>query len=115
MKTFETSAIVEAHGQVRVAGVPFAPGIEVEVTIREKVATDANASAANSEEARVHMKDLLARVRARNTEPIGALRREELYDRKVFVDTNVLLYAASNAVADQGRRDAAWNCSTERI
>jgi hypothetical protein len=35
-------------------------------------------------ELRVHMKDLFARVRARNTEPIGPLRREELYDRKVL-------------------------------
>ena len=36
MKTYETSATVEAQGQVRVAGVPFAPGTEVEVTISPK-------------------------------------------------------------------------------
>jgi hypothetical protein len=36
MKIYETSATVEDHGQVRVAGVPFAPGTEVEVTIRPK-------------------------------------------------------------------------------
>lgn len=33
MKTYETSATVEDQGQVHVAGVPFAPGTEVEVTI----------------------------------------------------------------------------------
>jgi len=30
------------------------------------------------------MRELFARVRARNTEPVGPLRREELYDRKVL-------------------------------
>ena len=84
MEIYETSATVEDHGQVRVAGVPFAPGTEVEVTIREKVAADANRLPANGEETRVRMKDLFARVRARNTEPVGPLRREELYDRKVL-------------------------------
>ena len=33
MTTYETSAMVEAEGEVRVVGVPFAPGTEVEVTI----------------------------------------------------------------------------------
>ena len=36
MKTFETSATVQDRGEVRVAGVPFAPGTEVEVTISAK-------------------------------------------------------------------------------
>lgn len=36
MKAFETSATVEEQGQVRVAGVPFAPGTEVEVSISPK-------------------------------------------------------------------------------
>jgi hypothetical protein len=36
MNAYETSAIVEDQGQVRVAGVPFAPGTEVEVTINPK-------------------------------------------------------------------------------
>ena len=34
MTTYETSATVEEQGQVRVAGVPFAPGTAVEVTIK---------------------------------------------------------------------------------
>jgi len=33
VETYETSATVEDRGQVRVAGVPFAPGTEVAVTI----------------------------------------------------------------------------------
>jgi len=36
MQSYETSATVEAQGQVRVAGVPFAQGTEVEVTISPK-------------------------------------------------------------------------------
>lgn len=82
--TFETTATVEDHGRVRVADVPFAPGTEVQVTIREKVAADADRAPANLGEAPARMRDLFARVRARNTEPVGPLRREELYDRKVL-------------------------------
>ena len=36
MNTYATSATVEARGEVRVAGVPFEPGTEVEVTITPK-------------------------------------------------------------------------------
>jgi hypothetical protein len=36
MQSYETSTRVEEQGQVRVAGVPFAPGTEVEVTINPK-------------------------------------------------------------------------------
>ena len=79
MKTHATTAIVETQGQVRVNGVPFAPGTEVEVVIRAKATAEANV-----EETRARMRDLFARVRARNTEPVGPLRREELYDRKVL-------------------------------
>jgi hypothetical protein len=83
MNTFETLATVEAQGQICV-GVPFAPGTEVEVTIREKVAPDATGATVKSDEARPRLRDVFARVRARNTEPVGPLRREELYDRKVL-------------------------------
>jgi hypothetical protein len=81
MNTYEASVTVVEQGRVLVAGVPFAPGTEVKVTIREKVADDASRSPANVGEARVRMRELFARVRARNTKPIGPLRREELYDR----------------------------------
>ena len=37
MNIFETTATVEDQGQVRLAGVPFAPGTEVEVTISPKL------------------------------------------------------------------------------
>src|SRR5438270_28447 len=33
MNTFETSATVEDQGQIHLAGVPFAPGTEVEATL----------------------------------------------------------------------------------
>jgi len=36
MSTYATSSTVEAQGRVMVAGVPFAPGTEVEVTISPK-------------------------------------------------------------------------------
>ncbi len=36
MSTYETSATVGEQGRVFVAGVPFAPGTEVEVTITSK-------------------------------------------------------------------------------
>ena len=41
MNIYERSATVEAQGEVRVAGVPFAPGTEVEVTISPKVRSGA--------------------------------------------------------------------------
>ena len=84
MNTYETTAIVEDHGQVRVAGVPFESGTEVEVTIREKAAADAGCPPVDADEPPIRMKDLFARVRARNAESVGPLRREELYDRKVL-------------------------------
>ena len=36
MKTYETSATVEDQGRILVAGVPFAPGTEVEISISPK-------------------------------------------------------------------------------
>jgi hypothetical protein len=84
MNSYETTATVEDNGRVHLAGVPFAPGTEVAVTICEKVGSDTKSAAADEEQRGVRMKDLFARVRARNTESIGPLRREELYDREVF-------------------------------
>jgi hypothetical protein len=84
MKTYETSATVEDQGQVHVAGVPFAPGTEVEVVIREKVAAESVHPPMNADEARARMRDLFARLQASNPEPVGPLRREELYDRNVL-------------------------------
>jgi hypothetical protein len=36
MKAFETFTTVQPQGDIRVVGVPFAPGTEVEVTISPK-------------------------------------------------------------------------------
>jgi hypothetical protein len=41
MKSYEISTTVEPQGDVRVVGVPFAPGTEVEVTISPKRASTA--------------------------------------------------------------------------
>jgi hypothetical protein len=74
MPTFETSATVEGDGQVRVSGVPFPPGTTVEVTINPQPSLTAAPAAA--------WQGLCAALdKSRNIAPIGALRREELYDR----------------------------------
>jgi hypothetical protein len=80
METYETSATVEDQGQVRVSGVPFAPGTEVKVAIKP---------AQNGGHAAVALSDRAGRLfaslnKARNTDSVGPLRREELYDRKVL-------------------------------
>ena len=82
MTTYETSARVEAEGEVRVAGVPFAPGTEVEVTISPKVRPN---------EASIHVDDeALNDARARMRELFRTIKgfrmgrkipREELYER----------------------------------
>ena len=86
MNAYETSARVEEHGQLRLVGVPFEPGTEVEITIRARLSSDANAETIDSEAA---APDRAARLfaalnKARNTESIGPLCREELYDRQVL-------------------------------
>jgi hypothetical protein len=73
MNPFETTTTVEAAGQVHVSGVPFEPGTQVEVMIKPasnggQLAPDDRASAL-----------FAALDKARNTEPVGPLRREELY------------------------------------
>jgi hypothetical protein len=75
MQSYETSATVEDQGQIRVAGVPFAPGTRVEVTIkRTENGTESHAAA-----------QLLAALdKARNSETVGPLRRAELYDRDIL-------------------------------
>jgi hypothetical protein len=49
MNSYETSATVEDQGQVRVAGVPFATGTEVEVTISLKRRSEKEPTQANGE------------------------------------------------------------------
>jgi hypothetical protein len=79
MSSYETSATVEDHGQVRVAGVPFEPGTRVEVTIRPAQ----NGASEPVEPGRAER--LLAALRkARNSEPVGPLKRSEIYDRDIL-------------------------------
>ena len=81
MNTYETSATVQDQGQVHLSGLPFAPGTEVEVTVRPaQNGEPASVAAAADRAARL----FAALDKARNTEPVGPLRREELYDRKVL-------------------------------
>jgi hypothetical protein len=81
MNSYETIATVEDHGQLRLAGVPFATGTEVEVTITPTQNGGQDIPAAASDRT---TRLFAALDKARNTEPIGPLCREELYDRKVL-------------------------------
>jgi hypothetical protein len=74
MNHYETSTTVGGHGEIHLAGVPFMPGTEVQIVVSPKAP---DALSAND-----RIAALLATLdRARNREPIGTLRREELYDR----------------------------------
>jgi len=77
MNAYETFATVARHGEIHLVGVPFQPGTEVEVVVSPKK-TD-SASAADADHRLVTL--LSALDHAHNTEPIGSLRRDELYDR----------------------------------
>jgi hypothetical protein len=75
MNHYETSATIGGQGDIHLAGLPFTPGTEVEIVVSPKPATEANDRAARL---------FAALDKARNTEPVGPLNREELYDRKVL-------------------------------
>lgn len=80
MKSFETSATVANHGEVRIAGVPFEPGTQVTVTL-----TPAKNGTQSLEAARVRMARLFAALdKSQNTESVGPMKRSELYDRNVL-------------------------------
>jgi hypothetical protein len=82
MTPYETSALVRAEGEVRVVGVPFAPGTEVEVTISPKVRSN-EASAHDNDEAltaaRARMRELFRAIKGFRMGP--KIPREELYER----------------------------------
>ena len=80
MQTFETTATVEEQGQVHVTGVPFGPGTRVEVTI---TVTEDGAGTPSTESDRA-ARLFRALDKARNTESVGALRRDEIYDRDIL-------------------------------
>ncbi len=80
MKIYETSATVEDQGRVHVAGVPFEPGTEVDITISpkrrfEEETTNDEALAA----ARKRMRELFRSIQGFRNSP--RIPREELYER----------------------------------
>ncbi|HWE92404.1 MAG TPA: hypothetical protein VG269_00385 [Tepidisphaeraceae bacterium] len=82
MNPYETTATVEDHGQVRVAGVPFEPGTEVEVVISPK-ARSADDAARSDEQAwaaaHLRIRELLRTAKGFRNSP--RIPREELYER----------------------------------
>lgn len=76
MNDFETVATVADHGELHVAGVPFAPGTEVAVTISPKVQSAESKLAVT----RDRMRELFRTVKGFRMAP--KLSREDLYDRR---------------------------------
>jgi hypothetical protein len=77
MNPYETSTTVGGQGEIHLAGVPFTPGTEVEVVVSPKTL-----AAARTTDVADRFGPLLAALdHAHNAEPIGPLRRDELYDR----------------------------------
>jgi hypothetical protein len=77
METYETSATVENQGEVHLAGVPFPPGTKVEVTIH---AANQSGAARGQQSAELVHQLCAALDKGRNSQPVGPLQREELYD-----------------------------------
>jgi hypothetical protein len=81
MRSYETSATVQEQGQVRLTGVPFAVGTEVEITICPKSQIESEAPV--DEEAlatsRERMRELFRTTHGFRSPP--RLTREELYER----------------------------------
>jgi hypothetical protein len=80
MNAYETSTTVGGQGEIHLAGVPFQPGAEVGVIISLK-----SRDASPGSDVGDRLGPLFAALdHARNDEPIGSLRREELYDRNTI-------------------------------
>ena len=82
MNSYETSATVEEQGRVLVAGVPFAPGTEVDITISPKRPSDDQGTPAEDKAlaaARDRMRDLFSTIKGFRNSP--RIAREELYER----------------------------------
>lgn len=82
MSSFETTATVENQGEVRVAGVPFAPGTEVEVTISPKGRSAAETTRADDaalSAARERLRELFRTIKGFRNSP--RIAREDLYER----------------------------------
>lgn len=81
MSAFETSATVEEHGRLLVAGVPFAPGTEVEVTISPKLPANDRTTPDDEAltDARERMRELFRTIKGFRNSP--RIPREDLYER----------------------------------
>ena len=82
MNTYETTSTVEEQGRVLVAGVPFAPGTEVEITISPKVRSAVEVRHSDDEAlaaARARMRELFRTIKGFRNSP--RISREELYER----------------------------------
>lgn len=82
MNSFETSATVEEHGRVLLAGLPFAPGTEIDVTINLKVRSEDQLKPPEEQAlaaARDRMRELFRTIKGFRNSP--RIPREELYDR----------------------------------
>lgn len=82
MTPYETTATVEDHGQVRLAGVPFEPGTEVEVTISPKARSNQDVHRSEDQAwaaARQRISELLRTTKGFRNSP--RIPREELYER----------------------------------
>jgi hypothetical protein len=82
MNTYETTATVQDHGQLRLDGVPFATGTEVDVTISPKIASKEQVPAPDDQtlsSARDRMRELFQTIKGFRNSP--RIPREELYDR----------------------------------
>lgn len=83
MTSYETSATVQEQGRVLVAGVPFAPGTEVEITISPKQQSENGVTPPRDETlaaARDRMRELFRTVKGFRNSP--RIPREELYERR---------------------------------
>jgi hypothetical protein len=72
MTSYETSATVEEQGRILVAGVPFAPGTEVGITIRPKRQAEAEVAPSDAEHlaaARDRMRTLFQSIKGFRNSP----------------------------------------------
>jgi hypothetical protein len=85
MNIYETSATVQEQGRVLVAGVPFAPGTEVEVTISPKRRSEDEVNSADDvavAAARARMQELFHTIKGFRNSP--RIPREELYRHRLM-------------------------------
>jgi hypothetical protein len=76
MMAYETAATVSGQGEIRLVGLPFAPGTKVDVIVSP---VDETGELANRTS-----KLFAALDKARNVDPLGTFQRDEIYDRDVL-------------------------------